>query len=93
MMDRSAVLVTMISSKKTILTDLFLKGNHPEKIVFLNGMYDDLFYNEMTREHNERRMINLFQNIINNEYHCKPLTASPLKEADLSATPFLCTRK
>lgn len=87
MMDRSAVLVTMISSKKTILTDLFLRGHHPEKVVFLKGISDVIYDYYNTKEKVSA------DNILNTAYRCKPLTGSPLKEADLSATPFLCTRK
>lgn len=86
-MDKSAVLVTMISSKKTILTDYFLQGNHPKKVVFLKGISDVIYDYYNTKDKVSA------DTILNTAYRCKPLTPSPLKEEDLSATPFLCTRK
>jgi hypothetical protein len=86
-LDGDAALITTISSKKSIQMSLFLDGNHPEEVVVLKGMADDLYDSD-----DPKRMV-LVENILNTKYSCKPLTTAPLKEASLSATPFLCVRK
>ncbi len=80
--EECAALVTAETSMKSIQTMFFLGGDHPKEVVFLKGIYD------FTDPH---RTI-LVKNILNTEYRCKPLVATPFKEAYLSATPFLCIR-
>jgi len=84
--DKGAVLVTMISTKRSILTDLFVNGFHPKKVVFMKGIYDN-FYDPYDAKNSV-----LIIRILDTTYHCKPLFTSLLKEADLSATPLLCER-
>ncbi len=86
-LDECAALVTTIGPKKAINTDIFLDGNYPQKLVYLKGIPEDLYNSD-----DPKRMI-LVNNVLNAFYRCKPLTDLPIKEAYLSATPFLCTRK
>lgn len=90
--DKGAVLVTMASSKKTMLPELFLNGDHPEKVVYLKGIYEDLHRNPDDK-YDDRNSKIMVERTLNTNYNCQPLVLTPLKEADLSTTPVLCTRK
>ncbi|MDE1920692.1 MAG: glycosyltransferase family 39 protein [Candidatus Omnitrophica bacterium] len=87
MLDACSALIATISSKKSIQTELFIHGDHPKEIVFLKGIADDLYNSD------EPKNMALVKKILKAEYRCEPLTASPVAEPDLSATPFLCVRK
>jgi len=91
-LDKNAVLVTMISSKRSILPDLFLRGDQPQLVVYLTGIYEDSNHNPDDK-YDDRKSRIMIENILSIKYQCKPLTAAPLKEAGLSTTPVLCTRK
>ena len=85
-LNECAALVVTISPKKAIQTEIFLNGDHPRKVIIFEGIPDD-FYNP-----EDFKKINLLNSILKAEYSCKPLTASPLKEGGLSATPMLCVK-
>jgi Dolichyl-phosphate-mannose-protein mannosyltransferase len=86
-LDASAPLIAAISSKKSIQSELFVQGDHPAKVVAFKGAADG-FYNA-----DDRRNMALVWKTLDAEYLCRPLTARPIKEAYLSATPFLCSLK
>jgi hypothetical protein len=79
-------MVSMVSSRRSMLIDLFLDGDHPEKVVFLQGIPDDLYDPD-----DPQRMLAV-ENILKARYRCDPLVNTPFKEADLSAIPLLCDR-
>ncbi len=83
LIDECAAFVAVKTPLKSIQTTLFLNGDHPKEVVFLNGL-PDFSYPYRTA---------MAENILKKEYRCQPLTAVPLKEGDLSATPMLCGRK
>ncbi|MDE2221955.1 MAG: glycosyltransferase family 39 protein [Candidatus Omnitrophica bacterium] len=87
MLDACAAVITTMSSRRAIQTKLFLDGDHPSKIVYLQGIADDLYNSD------DPRNMALVKQILHAQYRCRALTASPIREGRLSATPFLCTKK
>jgi hypothetical protein len=85
-LDESSALVTTVSPKKSIQTDLFLGGDHPEKVIFLQGIPGDLYDPD-----DPKRMV-MLKKVLDTGYRCVPLVATPFKERDLSATPYLCIK-
>lgn len=83
--DESAAFVNLITIKRSIQADLFVGGNHPEKVVFLKGKMNDVLNTE------DPETIVLVKKTLDTDYRCRPLTVSPLYAGYLSATPFLCT--
>ena len=84
-LDGSAALIMEISTKRSIQVELFLSGDHPRQVVFMKGT-DELY------DSDDPKRMALVRDVLVTEYRCKPLIPSPLKEAYLSAKPFLCTR-
>lgn len=81
--EECAALVAAKTPRRSVQTTLFLKGDHPGKVVFLKGIYD------LTDAH---RTV-LVKRILRAEYNCRPLAGSPFQGSGLSAMPLLCTRK
>ena len=84
-LDDSAAFITTISPKRSIHSEIFWHGDRPEKVVFFQGM--------SIKDSDDQKRTVMIENILNVGYHCVPLVAAPLKEAYLSTTPYLCTRK
>jgi len=86
-LDECPTLVTAISARKSISTELFFKGNHPQKIVFLKGIPLDSY------DSNDSKQMDSLNHILNAEYVCKPKSPALIKQGFLSVIPFLCIRK
>lgn len=86
-LDECAATVSAISPHKAIQTEMFLKGDQPRRVVFLQGIPGDLYNPE-----DPKRMASV-RNIFNNKYLCEPLVSRPIQEASLFAMPLLCAHK
>ena len=85
--DESAATVTAVSVKRSIQTDVFLGGDHPRKVIYLQGIAGDLYSS------NDPGRMKLLRSILNAKYKCVLMLPAPVKLKDLSATPVLCTLK
>ena len=81
--EECAALVTAKTSKRSIQTMLFLRGDNPKKVVFLKGLTD---FTDMQRTF-------LVADILNARYSCSPLVVRPFMNGKLSVQPLLCVQK
>lgn len=85
--DKSAALVTTIIRKRSIQTDVFLSGIHPQNVVFLNGVHIDPY------DPQDPNKAKLIRDVLEKRYLCQSIVDMPFIEKDLSVMPFLCEHK